>query len=118
LREQFLEVHDTSTYPAQERNPKGEVHDDVGYIGFDRARNAFVFRQFHAEGFVNTYVGGPEGSARIVMTSETIENIPPGWRARETYVVAGPDEFEEMFELAGPGKDFELYTRTRLKRVK
>jgi len=39
-----------------------------------------------------------------VFTSEAIENIPAGWRARETYVVTGPDEFEEVFELAEPGK--------------
>ena len=41
------------------------------------------------------------------------ENIPAGWRARETYVVHGPDEFEEIFELAEAGSPFELYsTRT------
>jgi hypothetical protein len=31
-------------------------------------------------------------------------------------VIAGPDAFEEVFELAAPGKDFELYSRTRLTR--
>jgi hypothetical protein len=41
-----------------------------------------------------------------------------GLRARETFVVLGPDEFEEVFELAGPGKPFELYSRARLKRVR
>jgi hypothetical protein len=39
------------------------------------------------------------------------------WRARETYAVFSADEFEEIFELAEPGKDFELYSRMRLKRV-
>ena len=38
--------------------------------------------------------------------TESIENIPAGWRARETYVTHGPDEFEEIFELAEPGKPF------------
>jgi hypothetical protein len=41
-----------------------------------------------------------------------------GLHARETFVVLGPDEFEEVFELAGPGKPFELYSRARLKRVR
>jgi hypothetical protein len=54
----------------------------------------------------------------IVFTSEGIENIPAGWRARETYVVRGPDEFEEIFELAQGDKPFEVYSRARLKRVK
>jgi hypothetical protein len=50
--------------------------------------------------------------------SEAIENISPGWRARESYRILGPDEFFETFELAEPGKDFELYTESRLKRAK
>jgi hypothetical protein len=45
-------------------------------------------------------------------------HIPAGWRARETDIVHGPDEFEEVFALAAPGKEFELYSRARLKRVR
>jgi hypothetical protein len=44
----------------------------------------------------------------IVFTSQSIENIPAGRRARETYKIVGPDELTEVFELAGPGKDFEV----------
>jgi transcriptional regulator GlxA family with amidase domain len=32
--------------------------------------------------------------------------------------VRGPDEFEEIFELAQGDKPFEVYSRARLKRVK
>lgn len=35
-----------------------------------------------------------------------------------TYVFAGADQFEEIFEIAEPGKDFEVYSRTRLTRVR
>jgi hypothetical protein len=52
-----------------------------------------------------------------VFTTEAIENLPSGWRARETYVVHGTAESEEIFELAAPGKDFETYSHARLKRV-
>jgi len=77
-----------------------------------------VYRQFHSEGFVNQYVTDPPSKPGvIVFTSEAIENIPPGWRARETYTVLASGEVEEVFELAAPGKDFELYSRTRLRRV-
>lgn len=41
-----------------------------------------------------------------------------GWHAQETYVVHGPDEFEEVFELAQSAKPFEVYSRARLKRVR
>ena len=76
-------------------------------------------RQFHVEGFVNQYVMdylSPDGKT-IVFTTESIENIPAGWRARETYQVLDPDEFTETFELAEPGKDFVLYVRNQFKRL-
>ena len=88
-------------------------------ISFDRARKQFVYRQFHVEGFVNQYSAeAAEGAKREVFVSEAIENIPPGWRARETYNILSNDEFTETFELAEPGKEFEVYTETRLKRKK
>jgi hypothetical protein len=119
LNSRFIRVHNRSEYPAQDRNPKGEIHEDEGYISFDRARKQLVLRQFHVEGFVNQYVGGADSSpAKVVFTSEALENVPAGWRARETYVLHGPDEFEEIFELAESGKPFEVYSRARLTRVK
>jgi hypothetical protein len=117
LRDQFIEVRNGSAYPPQERNPKGERHEDVGYISYDRNRKTFVLRQFHVEGFVNTYVAAADALKAMVFTSEAIENIPAVWRARETYVTLGPDQFEEVFELAEPAKDFEVYSRARFKRV-
>jgi hypothetical protein len=116
----FIEVRNRSAYAPQPKNPKGEVHEDVGYISRDRARRSFVLRQFHVEGFVNTYVApaAAEKGAPIVFTSEAIENIAPGWRARESYRFPSPDLLVEVFELAEPGKDFTVYTETRLERVK
>ena len=119
LNEKFLEVRNKSTYPPQSQNPQGEVHEDLGLISYDEARKAFVFRQFHIEGFVNQYVMdylAPDGRT-IVFTSESIENIPTGWRARESYLVVNPDEFTETFELAAPGKEFELYVKSLFKRI-
>jgi hypothetical protein len=94
-------------------------NEDEGFFSFDRARKRLVLGQFHVEGFVNQYVQDSESSSqKRVFTTESIENIPAGWRARETYVVHGPDEFEEIFELAEAGSPFELYSRPRLKRVR
>ena len=115
----FIRVRNRSTYPPQEKNPKGETHEDEGFFSFDRARKRLVLRQFHVEGFVNTYVQDVEATpGTLSFTSEAIENIPAGWRARETYVFHGPDELEEIFELSEAGKPFALYSRARLKRVK
>lgn len=119
LNSRFVHAESKVTYPVQEKNPKGEVHEDEGWFSFDRARKRLVLRQFHVEGFVNQYVEeAGSSSGTLVFTSEAIENIPAGWRARETYIVHGPDTFEEVFELAEADKPFEVYSRILLKRVK
>jgi hypothetical protein len=120
LGDRFIEVRNTSTYPPQEKNPRGEVHEDRGFISWDRARHRFVLRQFHVEGFVNQFVADTLGAASdsVVFTSEAIENIPTGYRARETYRIVGPDAFIERFELAEPGGDFAVYSESRFSRKK
>jgi len=75
-------------------------------------------RQFHVEGFVVHYVMQSATPTMMVFVSEAIENIPAGFRARQTYRLVSPDEFEETFEMAEPGKDFTLYSQTKLRRVK
>ena len=119
LRDQFLEERNTSTYPPQEKNPKGEVHEHVSYFSYDRARGCLVLRQFHVERFVIQYLQeGDSSPGKLAFVSEAMENTPAGWRARESYIVHGPDEFEEVFELARAGGPFEVYSRTRLRRVR
>jgi hypothetical protein len=119
LGSRFIQLRNRSTYPPQEKNVKGEVHEDVGFFSFDSARKRIVLRQFHVEGFVNQFVLDPSAAGdRLVFTTEAIENIPPGWRARETYILTGNDALEEIFELAEPGKDFAVYSRNRLARVR
>ena len=120
LNGKFLQVQNRSVYEPQAKNPKGEVHEDWGLLSFDKGRKQFVLRQFHVEGFVNQYVqaiASSDGKSFIFVT-EQIENIPAGWRARETYRIVGPDEFVEVFELAEPGKDFEPYTEGHFRRKK
>ena len=118
LGDRFVEETNRSVYPPQEKNPKGEIHEHRSFFSFDSARKTVVFRQFHQEGFVNQYV--LESSTKqgtLVFVSEALENIPRGYKARETYTLIGADEFEEVFEIAEPGKEFTLYSRARLKRV-
>lgn len=103
----------------QSRYGSGEVHDHIAFWSFDRGRNRFVFRQFHQEGFVNQFVALTSEfvDGRLVVESEAIENIAPGFRARETYVFIGGDAFEEVFELAEPNGDFEVYSHNRFLRT-
>lgn len=89
-------------------------------ISFDRSRKQFVLRQYHVEGFVNQYLNTSTNAddKTIVFTSDSIENIPAGWRARETYKIVSADEFIDVFELAEPGKDVELYCEGHFRRKK
>src|SRR4030095_2881561 len=103
LANKFIQVKNKSIYPPEEKNPKGEVHEDWGFVSYDSAWKKLVLRQFHVEGFVNQFVLQSESPSEIVFVSESIENIPSGWRARETYRVVGPEEFVQRFGLAEPG---------------
>ena len=119
LNDRFIEEVNRSIYPAQEKNPKGEIHEHRSLFSYDRARKTIVFRQFHGEGFVNQYI--LEAATKpgvLVFVTEAIENIPKGYRARETYTFISADEFEELFEIAEPGKEYAMYSKARLKRVR
>jgi len=118
FNKKFIELKNKSTYPPTKERPSGYVHEDLGYISYDKTRKTFVFRQFHAEGFVNQYVLetiSPDGRTFTFVT-EAIENIPKGWRARETYTFPSSGELVEVFELAEPEKEFELYSKVTLKK--
>jgi len=113
LAGKFVEERNESRYDS------GEVHHHQGYWSFDRARSRFILRQFHVESFVNQYIAAAPDFADgvLVMNSEAIENIPAGFRARETYRFNGADAFEEIFEIAEPNADFTRYSHNRFTRV-
>lgn len=119
LGDRFLEARNRSVYAPQEKNPKGEVHEDWGLFSYDRARKSFVLRQFHVEGYVNQYAldSSSDDGQTLTFVTESIENIPAGWRARETYRVLSADEFVEVFELAPPGGEYAPYSESHLKRL-
>jgi len=93
LRGTFLHVRNRAVFDPQDKNPKGETHEDWGVFSYDKSRKAFVLRQFHVEGFVNQYVlenTAADGKVFAFVT-EAIENIPPVFRARLTYKVLDAD---------------------------
>ena len=99
---------------------KAEIHEDFSYLSYDTRQKKIVWRQFHSEGFVHEYTldsVSADGKS-LEFSSVRIENVPPGFRAKESYRMLSADEIESTFWLAEPGKDFEVYTETRLKRMK
>lgn len=119
LNEQFIELADRSTYPPQERNPEGEIHEEIGYISHDRQRGRFILREFHVEGYVNQYVlkDREPQALTFVFETEAIENMPPGWSARTTYEIMDQDHFRETFDLAGPQGGWRCFITNELERV-
>jgi hypothetical protein len=116
----FIHVWNKSIYPAQETNPKGETHEDVGFFSYDKAAKKLILRQFHIEGFVNQFAleNVSDDGRTIVFISTAIENIAPRWRAQETYRILNDDEFIETFAMAEPNHDFSTYSETRFRRKK
>ena len=120
LKDRFLHEKNISTYPPQESNKTGEIHEHWSFYSYDRGRNTLVLRQLHQEGFVNQYVLNTTDSrpGKLVFDSERFENFDNNWRARETYEKISADEFIETFELGEPGKALKVYSRNHFKRAK
>jgi len=120
LNKNFIEIKNKSTYQPTANNPKGEVHEDIGYFSYDKKIKKFKLRQFHIEGFVNEYELDSISADQktFVFVTVGIENIPKGFRAKETYHMKNENEMEETFELAEPDKEFGVYSRVRLVRQK
>jgi hypothetical protein len=71
LGDRFIEVRNRSVYPPQEKNPKGETHEDIGYVSLDRARKVFVLRQFQ------TYrLEGPDELVEVFELAEPGKEFP------------------------------------------
>ncbi len=120
LNGRFLAARNRSVYEPKSAGDKPEVHEDIGMYSYDRALRKIVLRQFHVEGFVNEYTLdsiGEDGKS-LDFTTVRIENIAPGWKARESFRIVSADEFVETFSLAAPGKDWEIYSETHLKRLR
>jgi hypothetical protein len=119
LGSKFIEEHNISRYEPRDGKP-AEIHHHRGFLSFDRARKTIMLRHFHEEGFVNLFALNAQSSTatRLIFDSVSFENFSNEWRARETYEVISADEFVESFELAEPGKDFQLYSRNHFRRKK
>jgi hypothetical protein len=117
MKGRYLHMRTKATFEPQEKNPKGEVHEDWGFFSHDRSRKKIVFRQFHVEGFITQYVlEDISEQGKLVFATEQIENAPPGLKARLTFRRLNADALEVNFELSFPGREFDCYSLNTLKR--
>lgn len=118
LNNRFLHERNVSTFPPQEKNKAGEVHEHWSLFSYDKKRKTILFRQFHQESFVVTYALNAALSTptKVVFESEQLENVPSSWKARETYELISNHEFTETFEIARADKPYAVYSRNHFKR--
>jgi hypothetical protein len=118
LNKKFLQMKTKAVFEPSQERPEGETHEDMGLFSFDRSRKTFVLRGFYVEGFVNTYIldNISADGKTLTFVTEHIENAPPGTQAKLIYKVINPEELEQSFHVAWPGKEFSCYSLNHLKR--
>lgn len=112
----FLRMQTKAIFEPQEKNPDGEIHEDFAMFSYDKLRRTFVVRAFYVEGFVNTYVLSEtsEDGKTFAFETESVENAPPGTRAKLIFKQVADGELEESFFVAFPGKEFGCFSTNRL----
>lgn len=115
LDDNYLKLEHASVREPQERSPAGDHHRELSVFSFDGERKKLVLREFMGEGFVLQYVCDVDGR-RVICVSEQVES-GPGMRARLTLEIHSAYRFDEVFELASPGADLEVYFTSEWTRV-
>lgn len=107
----YLFYQNSSRFEPQEKNPKGEIHQDWAFISFDHNREKYILREFHSEGFVNQYILDSFSSdeKKYTFVSENVENAPADLKARITLTILNKYKFKEIFELAFSGDEYSIW---------
>ena len=115
----FMKAFNHSVFEPQEKNPKGEIHENLDIFSYDGGRGKIVLRQFRIEGFANTYIleSISEDGKKLVFVTEKIENGPPGMTARLVLEIDGEDSFSERFELSMGGSEYACLITNLFKRA-
>ncbi|UCE05848.1 MAG: hypothetical protein JSW07_20030 [bacterium] len=118
MNDMFLYYQNTMKFDPQEKNPKGDFHEDRTFYSYDKNRNLIVVRQFNIEGFINQFVLDSLSSDQktLIFITESSENAPPGLKARLIYEIENENEFVETFELGFTGKEFSCWMINHWKR--
>lgn len=117
LKGNFLRMTTRSEFKPQEKNPKGEIHEDFGIFSYDGGRKKIVLRGFYVEGFVNRYVGETSEDGRtLTFETEAVENAPPGTKAKLVFLRKGEGELVQSFHVAFPGRDWSCMSTNSLKK--
>ncbi len=116
----FLQVRNEVRFAPEEKNPKGDVQEDVGFISYERALKIYRYRRFRANGEVIQYLCRKildEGKT-FIFVSEQVENLPTETKVRLTFCIQAPQELRLAIDRALPEKDFEATSSAVLKKLR
>ncbi len=113
----FLRMTTKSEFKPQEKNPTGEIHEDLGIFSYDSGRGKFILRGFYVEGFVNRYVGEvTEDGRTLTFETEAVENAPSGTRAKLVFLRTDDNGLEQSFHVSFPGREWSCLSTNYLRK--
>ncbi|NNF34817.1 MAG: hypothetical protein HKN68_11940 [Saprospiraceae bacterium] len=117
LSDQFIKMNTSAFFYGDDDGIN--THTDEGYISYDQDRRKYVFRQFHSEGFINTYVLDEDKSTPVfyVWNSEHVEN-GFGLKAMLTIEIKNDDEYSMILHLGKEGESITACQWINAKRIK
>ena len=74
LGNRYLQEINTSVYLPQEKNKKGERHEHWSMFSYDKGRKTIMLRQFHIEGFVNTFRSASPNDSLVFQSESFVES--------------------------------------------
>jgi hypothetical protein len=115
----FLKMKTKVVFAQTEKNPKGEIHEDMGIFSYDAMKKKLVLRSFHIEGFVNQYILSERSKDGKVLTftTELVENAPPGTKAKLIFEKINDKEFAQKFFVAWPNKGYSCFSDNHFKKI-
>ncbi len=120
LGENYIMEKNQSTFPKSDKNPKGEVHKDIGMFSYNSNKKELIYRSFNVEGFTNIFVldDSLSSETKFVFITREIENNPGNWKARVIIEKISDTEFKEFFDIAMDGKNFKSFLQNHWYKVK
>jgi hypothetical protein len=107
----FIQVTNDSRFEPTAGNPEGEHHTDEGFISYDKDRDLILFRQYHIEGYVTSYllVDSLSNDSQLIFLTESIENFVPGGSARWTINKISDNHIETVFDVSFPNRGYTCF---------
>jgi hypothetical protein len=120
LGENYIMEKNQSTFPKTDKNPKGEVHKDIGIFSYNSNKKEIIYRSFNIENFTNIFVlnDSLSNETKFVFITREIENNPGNWKARVIIEKISDAEFKEFFDIAMDGENFKSFLQNHWYKVK